>query len=92
MTKPFSVATLAQYLDVTPDTIRRMIRRGELPAYRVGGKLLRIRAEDVAKWVENGVNMRLENTGSSSSRGKLSSSGTTRKAVTAEDWATRAVK
>lgn len=92
MGKPFSVATLADYLDVTPDTVRRMIRRGDLPAYRVGGKLLRIRAEDVEQWAANGVSMQSANTDSSSSRGKRSSSGTMAKPVTAEDWAARIPK
>jgi len=31
------VQTIAKWLNVTPRTVNRMIERGELPAYRVGG-------------------------------------------------------
>lgn len=37
----------ATYLDVTPKTIRRMIARGELQAWRLGKRLIKIRAADL---------------------------------------------
>jgi excisionase family DNA binding protein len=40
----------AAYLDVNPMTIRRMISRGQLTAYRLGGKggrLIKIRVADL---------------------------------------------
>jgi len=92
MSKPFTVASLAEHLECSQDTIRRMIENGQLPTFRVGARLLRIRAEDVEQWVKSGGSIRSENTGSSSSRAKPSPSGKTRKAVTAEDWASRSPK
>ncbi len=43
-----SVRQAADALDCHSNTVRRYIARGRLPAYRVGPKLLRVRAEDVA--------------------------------------------
>lgn len=42
-----SIADAAQALAVSPRTIRRMIARGELPARRIGPRLVRILAADV---------------------------------------------
>lgn len=42
-----SLAETAEHLQVTERTIRRMIAAGELPAYRLGKRLLRIDAADV---------------------------------------------
>lgn len=39
----------AQKLSVSSDTVRRMIARGELPAYRYGPRLIRIDWADVKK-------------------------------------------
>lgn len=43
-----TIAGAAEALGVHPNTVRRMVARGELPAFRVGPRLLRLRAEDVA--------------------------------------------
>ena len=37
-----SIDVAAERLGVSPRTVRRMISRGELPAYRVGKRLIRI--------------------------------------------------
>lgn len=37
-----SIQTVAQYLAVSDDTIRRMIARGDIPARRFGPRLIRI--------------------------------------------------
>lgn len=49
MTKPvvFTPATLAKRWDCSEQHVRNLINRGELPSFRLGGKLLRIRGEDV---------------------------------------------
>jgi len=41
-----SVESAANFLDVHPRTIRRMIRDGKLPAYRVG-RLIKVDMRDV---------------------------------------------
>ncbi|PWL17438.1 hypothetical protein DKP76_11715 [Falsochrobactrum shanghaiense] len=43
----YTPTTLAKRWDCSERHIRNMIDRGELPAFRLGGKLLRIRGEDV---------------------------------------------
>lgn len=42
-----SIAQAAEREGVHPDTIRRRIADGTLPAYRVGPKLIRIRVADL---------------------------------------------
>jgi excisionase family DNA binding protein len=46
----FSVSTLAQHWDCGTDTIYSLIKSGDLPAFKLGGKLLRIRADDVERY------------------------------------------
>lgn len=38
---------VADHLQVTDRTVRRMIAAGELPAYRLGPRLLRVKRSDV---------------------------------------------
>ncbi len=45
--RPFTPETLAVRWQCSPRHIRNMIRDGRLPGFRLGGKLLRIRARDV---------------------------------------------
>lgn len=37
----------AERWDVSVDTIRRLIRDGKLPAYRLNGRIIRVRIDDV---------------------------------------------
>lgn len=46
----FTRHTLAAYLDVHVNTIDRLVKRGEIVAYRVAGKL-RFYPEDVERYV-----------------------------------------
>lgn len=87
MLRPFTVASLAERWECSTHAVYALIRDKRLPAFRVGGKLLRIRAEDVQTWESAGGNTVLENTGLEPSTGKPSSAGKTRKALTAEDLA-----
>jgi excisionase family DNA binding protein len=50
MGKPFTTQALAERWECSPNTIRAMIHRGELKAFKVGGKLLRVSADEVEKW------------------------------------------
>ncbi len=47
---PYTPETLADRWQCHPSTIRKMIGRGELKHFRVGGTLLRIRAGDVEEY------------------------------------------
>ncbi|WP_157784784.1 helix-turn-helix domain-containing protein [Sphingobium xenophagum] len=46
----FSVATLAEHWACGTDTIYSLIRSGDLRAFKLGGKLLRIRADEVERF------------------------------------------
>jgi excisionase family DNA binding protein len=41
------IAEAAEYANVHPSTLRRRIADGQLPAYRVGPKLLKVDIDDV---------------------------------------------
>lgn len=41
-----TISEVAQKLSMSEKTIRSMIACGDLPAYRIGGRLIRIRVED----------------------------------------------
>lgn len=43
---------VADLLVVKPDTVRRWAASGQLPSVRLGGRLLRFRADDVEHWIE----------------------------------------
>ena len=45
--KPFTPETLADRWECSPKHVRNLVNRGDLPGFRLGGKLLRIKAEDV---------------------------------------------
>lgn len=40
----------AEYVGVSPSTIRRAIARGEIPARRIGPRLVRLRMSDLDRW------------------------------------------
>jgi excisionase family DNA binding protein len=48
--RPYSVPSLAAHWGCAPDTVYSLIKGGDLQAFRVGGKLLRIRAEEVERY------------------------------------------
>lgn len=52
--RPYSVAMLAERWRCSARTIRGMIDRGELAHFRLGGRLLRIAAAEVARWERTG--------------------------------------
>ena len=45
----FTVAEAARELDVSPSTVWRWIAANDLPAYRVGGRKIRIRKQDLQR-------------------------------------------
>lgn len=47
--KSLSIRETADELGVSPDTVSRMVRRGEIPAWRIGPKLIRIDADELHK-------------------------------------------
>lgn len=50
MSAVYSVSSLADHWSCGPDTIRSLIKSGDLPAFKLGGKLLRIRADEVERF------------------------------------------
>lgn len=46
----FSVATLAERWECGTDTVYSLIRSGDLRAFKLGGKLLRIRHDEVERF------------------------------------------
>ncbi len=50
----YTPETLAERWQCSASHIRKMIGRGELPYFRVGGSLLRIRARDVEEFENRG--------------------------------------
>lgn len=46
----FSVATLADHWGCGTDTVYSLIRSGDLRAFKLGGKLLRIRQDEVERF------------------------------------------
>jgi excisionase family DNA binding protein len=47
----WTIAQVAEYWQISDETVRRMIQRGELPAYHVG-RNVRIKAEDLGRITE----------------------------------------
>jgi excisionase family DNA binding protein len=45
-------AAAAELLNVSPQLVGAMIRRGELPVVRVGGRFTRLRREDIDAYIE----------------------------------------
>jgi excisionase family DNA binding protein len=43
---------VAELLAVSPATVLRRWRAGELPGYRLGSNVLRFSADEVAEWLE----------------------------------------
>lgn len=52
--KVMTPAMLAKRWQCSERHVRNMIERGDLPAFRLGGKLIRIRHDDVVKFEKAG--------------------------------------
>lgn len=50
-----SISQAADTLSVSQDLIRRLIARGELPATRIGSKVIRIRQDDIDRLISGGA-------------------------------------
>ncbi len=50
MTSPYSVASLAERWDCSRQHVLDLIRAGELMAFRLGARLYRVEADEVARW------------------------------------------
>ncbi|MFM7010618.1 MAG: helix-turn-helix domain-containing protein [Betaproteobacteria bacterium] len=85
--KPYTPATLAERWGCSPDAVYDLIRSGRLPAFRVGSKLLRIQAKDVAAWESGGANTQSGNTGLGTLTDKPSPVGKTKRGLTVEGLA-----
>jgi excisionase family DNA binding protein len=48
-----NVSEIARYLKVTPATIYRLLKKGRIPAFRVGGNW-RFNLEAIDKWMREG--------------------------------------
>lgn len=69
--KPLTVAEVAELLHVTPETVRRMVRKGHLRAVKVGRNLL-VAPSELAKLLATGtapVGRQRETTGAQVSEG-----------------------
>jgi excisionase family DNA binding protein len=43
---------LAEFLGLSPETVLRRYRAGEIPGYRLASNVLRFRASDLDEWLE----------------------------------------
>ncbi len=48
-----SVDEAARYLSVSPQTLMRYIRAGQLPVHRIGARLLRLQRSEIDAWVQS---------------------------------------
>jgi excisionase family DNA binding protein len=49
--KVLTIPEVSEYLHVSRQTIYRMLRRGDIPAFRIGGDW-RFNIEDLGHWIE----------------------------------------
>ena len=49
-TTAMTVQDVAEYLNVDPKTVYRMVKRGDLPGFKVGGSW-RFQKEDLDAWI-----------------------------------------
>jgi excisionase family DNA binding protein len=66
----YTPAEISAFAKCSQGFVRKEIRNGNLPAFRLGGKLLRIKGEDAWHWLAR----KSENTGSGGSQENLVSS------------------
>lgn len=82
--KPYTVKDLARRWGCTPQAVYSIIKTGKLRTFRVGGKLLRIQADEVRRWESGGESTASETTGSGNSTTKPLSSGKMTRGLTVE--------
>lgn len=53
--KLLNVKEVCQYLGLSEEDLRKLVDRGEIPAYRLGGAILRFRKEQIDKIKVHGI-------------------------------------
>lgn len=48
----FTIQEVAQYYHVTPNTVEKWIKKGMMPAYKIGGKSIRVKKDDIGCMLE----------------------------------------
>ena len=51
-TRLLRIRDVAELLDVSTETVLRRIRRGDLPAIRLASNALRVREDELDRWLE----------------------------------------
>ena len=57
----FTVAQVAEYLQISEKTVRRLIANGELTASKVGGRFWRIKKADIEQYLNANTNGKEQN-------------------------------
>jgi excisionase family DNA binding protein len=52
--KVLTIPEVSEYLRVSRQTVYRMLKRGDIPAFRIGGDW-RFNIEDLGHWIERGT-------------------------------------
>ena len=60
MQQLMTVAEIAALLQLKPETIREMVRRGQIPAIKVG-RVWRFDQDAVRRWIEQQISAHAEN-------------------------------
>jgi len=55
--KVLTIPEVSEYLRVSRQTVYRMLKRGDIPAFRIGGDW-RFNIEDLGHWIEKGSQAR----------------------------------
>lgn len=92
MTKPYTVAALAERWDCSTSHVYDLIGKGRLRFFTLGGRRYRIPADEVDRWESAGGDTRSESTTSGSSTAGPSSGGKMAASVSAESLAIQALK
>jgi len=57
----FTVSQVAEYLQISEKTVRRLIANGELTASKVGGRSWRIKETDIEQYLNENTNGKEQN-------------------------------
>ncbi len=52
MSKLLSLKEAAECIDISPKKLERLVKKGKLPAYKIGGSYLRFKKEDLESFKE----------------------------------------